>query len=169
MINDELTLPDDTIRINEYMNSLDKELEPTDLPEDERCKFFTYYGIMKGYQPGLQDYIYEQTGKDDVPANQKAYAAGFAMVLNSDLNNETPSAAYNLGRIVAFSVLSNPLPFNFDENSFIEGCRAAVGLSERKLSIDEAENILHILNKEEFSSDTKENIIVTEKVEQENN
>ena len=83
VVNHELTLPQDTIKINAYMKGLPEGKNPIDMPDEEKCNFFTYYGIMKGLQPGLQQYIFEQTGKheDEIPADYEAYAAGFAMII----------------------------------------------------------------------------------------
>ena len=85
VVNHELTLPQDTIKINAYMKGLPEGKNPIDMPDEEKCNFFTYYGIMKGLQPGLQQYIFEQTGKheDEIPAYYEAYAAGFAMMIKS--------------------------------------------------------------------------------------
>ena len=78
VVNHELTLPQDTIKINEFMKGLPKGKNPIDMPDEEKCNFFTYFGIMKGLQPGLQQYIFELTGKheDEIPADYEAYAAG---------------------------------------------------------------------------------------------
>ena len=140
VINGQLTLPQDTIAINRFMNSLPEGTNPAELPDETRNQFYTYYGIMKGLQPGLQEYICEQTGKtkDECPANQKAYAAGFLTVVNSLNNDETPNA---FGKNLALEVITQPSFYPLEVESFVDGCRGALGLSERKLTIEEADAI----------------------------
>jgi hypothetical protein len=140
VVNDELTLPEDTIAIQEYMHQFPDENDPIDLPEEERCKFFTYYGIMKGLQRGLQEYICEMTGKtkEECPSNNKFYALGFMSILESMEARKTP---YGYGKYLVLSIIMDLLPFDLENESFMDGCRAALGLDERKLTIAETDRI----------------------------
>ena len=146
--NNDLILPQDTIAIQEYMLSLPDDMNPSELPQEERCKFFSYYGTMKGLQPGLQDYIYEITGKskNEIPANQKAYATGFLLMLIRMEAQENISSSYELGKIMITDVIFELIRYNsisskFNLESFKLGCRAAMGLAERKLSISQCDSI----------------------------
>ena len=85
IVNHQLTLPQDTVSIMEYMKNLPVDTDPFELPEAEKCRFFTGYGVIKGLQPGLQEYIHEMTDKsqDEAPADYESYAAGFAMMMKN--------------------------------------------------------------------------------------
>ena len=162
VVNQEVTLPQDTISINEYMKSLPEDIDVLDLPEEERCKFYTGYGVMKGLQPGLQEYITEMTGKsrDEAPADYEAYAAGFAMVMKSVSMSgmeESYPGAYELGVGLSPSVIMTPYPFDFSEVDFLDGCRAGAGLVERKMTIEEADRICSTI-----IPDNEDPIVVTE-------
>lgn len=159
IVNHQLTLPQDTISIMEYMKSLPDDTDLLELPEEEKCKFYTGYGVMKGLQPGLQEYIYEMTGKsqDEVPADYESYAAGFAMVLNLALTpmDESELSAYEMGVDISSKVVMRPLPFHFVEADFLDGCRAGAGFNERKITVEESDRIFSTL----FPSDNEEPII----------
>ncbi len=158
IVNHQLTLPQDTISIMEYMNNLPEDKGNLELPEEEKCKYFTGYGVMKGLQPGLQAYIYEITGKskDEVPADYESYAAGFAIVMKSmsisSMEDEDQELhAYVMGVSIGFDVIMRPLPFHFVEADFIDGCYAGAGFNERKITVAESNRIYSTL----FSSDSE--------------
>lgn len=149
VVNHELTLPQDTIKINEFMKSLPKDKNPIDMPDEEKCNFFTYFGIMKGLQPGLQQYIFEMTGKheNEIPADYEAYAAGFAMMIKGiSLGVKEESgielSPYDYGVSMSTYILMQPLPFHLSEADFFDGCRAAAGLDKRKMTIEESDRII---------------------------
>ena len=48
IVNHQLTLPQDTVSIMEYMKNLPVDTDPFELPEAEKCRFFTGYGVIKG-------------------------------------------------------------------------------------------------------------------------
>ena len=131
--NNDLILPQDTIAIQEYMLSLPDDMNPSELPQEERCKFFSYYGTMKGLQPGLQDYIYEITGKskDVIPANQKAYATGFLLMLIRMEAQENISSSYELGKIMITDVIFELIRYNSISSKF----------NLEKLSISQCDSI----------------------------
>ena len=144
-INHELTLPQDTIIINEYMKSLPADMKPENMPNEDRCRFFTNYGMMKGLQPGLQGYIHETTGKseDEAPADYEAYAAGIAMMVKlMMLDAKNDSSPYGFGMVLSSSLIMKPLTFQFTETDFLNGCRAAAGLKERKITVEESDRII---------------------------
>lgn len=149
VVNHELTLPQDTIKINVYIKSLPQDMNPVDMPDDEKCNFFTYYGIMKALAPGLQQYIFEQTGKheDEIPADYEAFAAGFAMMAKGMLlgvkaESGVELSPYDYGVSMSTYILMQPLPFHLSEADFFDGCRAAAGLDKRKMTIEESDRII---------------------------
>jgi hypothetical protein len=165
VVNHELTLPQDTIKINAYMKGLSEGKNPIDMPDEEKCNFFTYYGIMKGLQPGLQQYIFEQTGKheDEIPADYEAYAAGFAMIIKGTaLNVKEESGVklrpYDYGVMSSYFVLQS-MSFHLSEADFLDGCRAAAGLNKRKMSAEESDHIISDI----LPYYNKEPIIIQEK------
>lgn len=143
--NHELTLPQDTISIMEYMNSLAEVTDP--LPEEENCKFYTGYGVLKGLQPGLQEYIYEMTGKN-VPADYESFAAGFAMMMkymSLTPTEESELSAYEVGADISSEIVTQPLPFHFVEADFFDGCHAGAGFNERRITVEESDRIFSTL------------------------
>ena len=150
IVNHQLTLPQDTISFMEYLKSLPEDTDPLKLPEDEKCKFYTGYGVMKGLQPGLKESIYEMTGKsqNEVPADYESYAAGFAMMMkNVSLSpmEESELGAYEKGVDISLSIVMRPLPFHFVEADFLDGCRAGAGFNERKITAEESDRIYSTL------------------------
>jgi len=147
VVNHEVALPHDTIMINEYMKSLPENMKPETMPDEDRCKFFTNYGTMKGLQPGLQGYIYEMTGKNEneAPADYEAYAAGLAMAvkyMSLEAKQESGQDPYSYGGVIGGSIAMQSLPFHFTEADFLDGCRAAAGLNERKITAEESDRII---------------------------
>lgn len=160
IVNHQLTLPQDTISIMEYMKSLPVDTDPFKLPEEEKCKFFTGYGVMKGFQPGLQEYLCEMTGKsqDEALADYESYAAGFAMMMkNMSLTTmeESELSVYEKRLDILETIVMRPLPFHFVEADFLDGCRAGAGFNERKITVEESDRIFSTL----FPPDSKEPII----------
>lgn len=138
-----LTLPRDTIDAMAIIDSYPDSLNPTQLPEEEKCRFFTAYGIMKGLQPGLQAYI-DALGKTEIKANQQYFALGMADALSFMTE---PESAYEMGKMVGHSFLMNYTLYdnvmsNVDPSGFLEGARAALGLAETTIDRDELENYL---------------------------
>ena len=145
VVNHELTLPQDTIKIIEYMKSLPEDVKPEDLPDEDKCRFFTNYGTMKGLQPGLQRNIFEMTLKNEneVPADYEAYAAGFALMVKfMSLEAKQESDPYSYGGVIGGSIAMQSLPFHFTEADFLDGCRAAAGLNDRKITVEESDRII---------------------------
>ena len=147
VVNHELALPQDTIMINEYMKSLPEDMKPETMPDGDRCRFFTNYGTMKGLQPGLQAYIYEMTGKNEneAPADYEAYAAGLAMAvkyMSLEAKQESGQDPYSYGGVIGGSIAMQSLPFHFTVADFLDGCRAAAGLNERKITVEESDRII---------------------------
>ena len=148
-VHHELTLPQDTIKIHEFMKSLPQNTNPEDLPDEERCIFFTNYGIMKGLQPGLQAFIHEETGKseEEIPADYEAYAAGLAMIvklMSLEAKQASEQGPYDFGVSIGSSIIMEPLSFHLKKANFLEGCRAAAGLNERRITVEESNRIISI-------------------------
>ena len=146
VVNHELTLPQDTIKIIEYMKSLPEDVKPEDLPDEDKCRFFTNYGTMKGLQPGLQRYIFEMTLKNEneVPADYEAYAAGLALMvklMSFDAKQEKGQTPYSYGVLIGGAIAMQSLSFHFTKADFLDGCRAAAGLNERKITVEESDRI----------------------------
>lgn len=123
------------------------DMKPEDMPDEDKCRFFTNYGMMKGLQPGLQGYIYETTGKNEneVPADYEAYAAGMAMVvrfMSLEAKQGSGQDPYSYGVLIGCSIAMQSLPFHFTEADFLDGCRAAAGLNERKITVEESDRII---------------------------
>lgn len=149
-VNHEMTLPQDTVIIHEYMKGLPENMKPENLPDEEKCRFFTNYGIMKGLQPGLQAYIHEMTGKseDEAPADYEAYAAGMAMLvklMSLEAKQASEQCPYDYGVSISSSLIMKPLPFHFTKADFLEGCRAAAGLNERKITAEDSDQIISVI------------------------
>ena len=128
VVNHELALPQDTIMINEYMKNLPEDMKPEAMPDEDKCRFFTNYGTMKGLQPGLQAYIYEMTGKNEneTPADYEAYAAGLAMIvkfMSLEAKQESGQDPYSYGGAIGGSIAMQSLPFHFTESDFLDGCK----------------------------------------------
>ena len=158
VVNHELTLPQDTIKAMEFIRSIPGNMKPEDLPDEDRCRFFTNYGIMKGLQPGLQKYIYEMTSKseDEVPADYEAYAAGFAMIvknLSLAAKQESELDPYSYGVSYGSSLVTQSLPFHFTEADFLDGCRAAAGMNVRKITVEESDRIVSTVFPEIYCSE----------------
>jgi hypothetical protein len=165
IVNHQLTLPQDTVSIMEYMKNLPVDTDPLELPEAEKCRFFTGYGVIKGLQPGLQEYIHEMTDKsqDEALADYESYAAGFAMMMkNMSLTptEESELSPYEKGVDISLSIMQ-PLPFHFVEADFIDGCRAGAGFDERKMTVEESDRIYSTL----FPPDSEEAIIEEEPID----
>lgn len=138
-----INLPVDTIAARSFINShSDERIKTSDFDEDTKCKFFTAYGIIKAYQPGLQQYINELNPGTSCVENRKAFATGIADVLEA--YSEPPRTAYDMGRSIAFSMSLTALerdPIDYD--SFVAGAKASLGLGEQIIPRYEVEEIFN--------------------------
>lgn len=141
--NEKITLPADTIAAMDFINQYSKDGKQTsELDKEIECKFFTAYGVMKAYQPGLQKYINEIKPGTICKENRKAYATGMADVLEA--YSETPKTAYDMGRSIALSMsLTSIERTPIDYSSFIAGAKASLGLGEQIIPRDEVEEIFN--------------------------
>lgn len=138
--NGEIELPTDTIAAMSYIKQYSKKgLRPSDLDEEIRCPFYTAYGIMKAYQPGLQQYIDEAMPRTKFVENRQAFATGIADMI--ELQSWPPNTAYNLGRKVIryINIMQDTI---LDRPSFLSGAKAALGLSEQLIPIKDVERVL---------------------------
>lgn len=128
-----LCLPQDTIEAMSFIKGISDSVRPADLSEDERCRFYTAYGILKGIPHGLQDYIFEWFGKStSVLATPRYYARGMADLISSSIS---PKSAYDIGRMVVVSIVMNTLEKteNVVMSDYIDGAKAALWLVPAKI------------------------------------
>lgn len=142
--NGSITLPADTIAamgiINRYSEN---DSLPSDVPEESECEFFTAYGIMKAYQPGLQSYIEGLMPVTKVKEDRAAFATGMADVLEASA--EMPETAYDIGRSMALSVSLAFIEGNrHDFPSFLAGAKAALGLGEQLIPREDVQRIIDL-------------------------
>lgn len=136
-----LNLRADTIEISRYLRQFPDSLDPVTLPEEERCRFFRAYGVMKGLQPGLQEYVESYKPDRGFKANQIAYAKGFADVLETSLS--VPKNAYEMGKMIvrSLSFQTQGVP-SLDKTDFLYGAKAALGLSDELMPREDCERII---------------------------
>lgn len=137
----DISLPTDTVAAMDIIKRYRyKDVNPAELDKDSLCMFFTAYGIMKAYQPGLQQYI------DGLPTkgckeNRQAFATGMADMYELFMNN--PETAHDLGRSIAMSVNIGLMEGSTaDAASVLAGAKAALGLAEQIISPEEVEEVL---------------------------
>lgn len=138
-----LTLPDDSIAAREYMQSLPETTDPLDLPEDEKCRYFTAWGIAYGLACDVQDYINTLSDQHVAP-NRYYFAQGMADALALCIE---PRSAFDLGRragmVFYLSLLDvQDTPASINKSDYIDGAKAALGLADDKLSAQEIESYI---------------------------
>ncbi len=141
-----LNLPQDTIDARNYIASVTDSINPVLLPPDERCRYFTSFGIFKGFPHGLEKLLVEYNINNCEP-DYKSYAQGFADLLEI---MEVPRNAYDYGKKIAFAFLQHTMVENLpveqipDVKSpdFLSGIRAALQLEPPKLSVDEIDCVM---------------------------
>ena len=55
---------------------------------------------------------------------------------------ESGQDPYSYGVLIGCSIAMQSLPFHFTESDFLDGCRAAAGLNERKITVEESDWII---------------------------
>lgn len=138
-----INLPADTIAARDFLNRhSDDDKKASDLDKETECEFFTSYGIMKAYQPGLQQYISGLKPGTKCVENRQAFATGMADILEA--YTIPPATAYDQGRMIALSMnLTSIEQDQFDPASFVAGAKASLGLGPQIIPRDEAEEILN--------------------------
>lgn len=138
-----ISLPGDTVAAMEMINRYsDNDTRAEDLDKDAECKFYTSYGIMKAYQPGLQEYINGLKTGTEYVENRQAFATGMADVLEAYA--EPPKTAYDMGRSIALSMSLTSLERDpVDYASFVAGAKASLGLGEQIIPRDEVDEIFN--------------------------
>lgn len=143
----QIILPQDTIDAKKIIASCPDSINPVKLPLEERCIFFTAYGILKAFPNGL-DQLMEEYGIENIEPNYQYYAKGFSDILWRYMN-ASPQNAYDLGKMIAWEVcnsMTGDLPggktWDVMSPDFLSGVRAALQLEEIKLSDEEMENII---------------------------
>lgn len=158
----ELGLPQDTTGFRGYFKSIG---DPLKIPQDQRCTYYTRNGIMRALTCNLQEFIKDQYGmeEDIMPADRRFFAAGYAIMLESIIMSEADSLTqmtpYALGGYLTSSLITR-LPFSFHTADFIDGCKAAAGLCERKLSIAQCDEITNVtINKGQDGVDDEPKVV----------
>ena len=139
-----VVLPKDTIGAHHLLLDLDDEAMLLMVYGDS-CRIETTMGILLG----LRDYdtlppIDRDQGDSISIKDQQAFACGMADVLESSIATST----YDMGRFAAlFYFIDNMrmkqlLGLNFDYDAIIDGARGALGLEERKMTVEEVEMCL---------------------------
>lgn len=139
-----VVLPQDTIGAHQLLYGPDDEAMLTKIDADT-CRLETIMGILFGLR--CDDFL-QQTrygGGDTISIeDQQAFAAGMADVLE----NSEATTTYDMGRSAAqFFFLENMrikqlLGLDFDYDAIIDGARAALELTERRMSVEEVEMCL---------------------------
>lgn len=138
-----INLPADTIAARDFLNRHgDGDKKASDLDKETECEFFTSYGIMKAYQPGLQQYIYGLKPGTSCVENRQAFATGMADILEAYAI--PPATAYDQGRMIALSMNLTSIEQNpIDPDSFVAGAKASLGLGTQIIPRHEVEEILN--------------------------
>jgi len=154
-----LNLPQDTIDAKAYISSFPDSIDPIKLAADERCKFFTAYGVLKGMPPKLEQLL-DECGKSHIMPDYQHFAQGFADMLEMW---RIPQTAYDYGKLIGFSIRNSrmedlPVSKKPDvmSDDFMAGIRAALGLEDARLSRDEIDTIMEQYYKSFGSADIVE-------------
>lgn len=152
-----LELPSDTIAIGNYMRTLPGSIKVEELPAEEKCRFFTAYGVMKGLQPGVQEYLEAFRPGTSISIIQEAFAAGMADAL--EFVRFQPSDAYDIGRMTARSFMFEPNQVvRIAGQDFIKGAKAALGLEPYIVDRNECERIMQ----EKFTQYNPDEVVIEE-------
>lgn len=134
---DKLSLPQDSIEAKAFMASIPDSINPVLLPQDERCRYFTAYGILKGIPHGLTE-LGEGYGIKNFKADYRYYAQGFADMLEA---TQSPKNAYEYGRMIGHGFVfasrdesQSEYPIDTLSADFLAGIRAGLQLEPVKLS-----------------------------------
>lgn len=136
-----INLPADTIAARDFLNRhSDDDKKASDLDKETECEFFTSYGIMKAYQPGLQQYINGLKPGTNCVENRQAFATGMADILEA--YTIPPATAYDQGRMIALSMnLTSIEQDQIDPASFVAGAKASLGLGPQIISRNEVDEM----------------------------
>lgn len=137
---DSHSLPNDTVDIMCQLKEMRDSVAFASMGDDEKCRFYTNYGIMKGFQSGLQELVNE-AGSNGIKADYKYYASGIADML--ELLNSTIASAYDMGRMIglAFWIRLRDFP-DISIRDYLLGAKAAFNLSEQLMSRDKVEELI---------------------------
>lgn len=138
-----INLPADTIAARDFLNRhSDDDKKASDFDKETECEFFTSYGIMKAYQPGLQQYIKGLNPGTHCIENRLAYATGMADILEAYAT--PPATAYDQGRMIALSMNMTSIEQDpIDPDSFVAGAKASLGLGPQIIPRHEVEEVLN--------------------------
>lgn len=157
-----IVLPADTIEAIAILRQYGKgDVNPSELDEETRCRFFTAYGIMKAYTPELQQYINEIQPGTSCRGNPQAFVTGMADLI--ELSTKIPANSYDLGKNIALTWHINAMTFypRLDRASFVAGARAALNIGEQLIPQEVIEQTLeqtfmqHVEATEAFDDEAK--------------
>jgi len=163
-----LNLPQDTIDAKTYISSFPDSIDPVKLAADERCKFFTAYGVLKGMPPKLKQFL-DEDGLSHIRPDYQHFAQGFADMLERWV---IPKTAYDYGKLIGLSLRNfqmEKLPVSKKadvmSDDFMAGIRAALQFEDAQLSRDDIEAIMEQYYKSFESAD----VVVTQLPEDSDN
>lgn len=136
---DKAVLPGDTVEALRVIRSFPDSIRPESLPDEQKCRFFVAYGLMKALQPGLRAYL-DELGLKHVEVCQKYYARGMADALSL---MRTPRTAYEAGAMLALTSYMESIGefrsarLSVKRSDFIAGARAMLALDAPRMSPEE--------------------------------
>ena len=62
--------------------------------------------------------------------------------MSLEAKQESRLYPYSYGGVIGGSIAMQSLPFHFTVADFLDGCHAAAGLNERKITVEESDHII---------------------------
>ena len=137
VINGEVCLPQDTIGVDLFLTQFE-DIGSSKNHHEETCQLCSAFGVMLAMYPeSAESYDLQFIGPDSI-VNHQAYANGILEMLKND-------DSYTIGKLYAYMILSTLDQMsgsgrhNYDFEVMVDAARAALGLTERKMSVEEVE------------------------------
>lgn len=135
VINGEVCLPQDTIGVDLFLTQFE-DIGSSKNHHEETCELCSAFGVMLAMYPeSAESYDLQFIGPDSI-VNHQAYANGILEMLKND-------DSYTIGKLYAYMILSTLDQMsgsgrhNYDFEVMVDAARAALGLTERKMSFEE--------------------------------
>jgi len=135
VINGEVCLPQDTIGVDLFLTEFE-DIGSSKNNHEETCQLCSAFGVMLAMYPESAElYDIQFIGPDSI-VNHQAYANGILEMLKND-------DSYTIGKLYAYMILSTLDQMsgsgrhNYDFEDMVDAARAALGLTERKMSFEE--------------------------------
>ena len=135
VINGEVCLPQDTIGVDLFLTQFE-DIGSSKNHHEETCQLCSAFGVMLAMYPeSAESYDLQFIGPDSI-VNHQAYANGILEMLKND-------DSYTIGKLYAYMILSTLDQMsgsgrhNYDFEVMVDAARAALGLTERKMSFEE--------------------------------